>query len=88
MVLPRLIIMDGIDFSFTKGLSVDKIDIDILSGRGYLDNLELDEQFMSDVLELPPWMYFTKILCSKIRLKVSYLLFVRFDAILKLEIPN
>lgn len=58
--------------SFTKGLSVDKIDIDILSGRGYLDNLELDEQFMSDVLELPPWMYFTKILCSKIRLKVSF----------------
>jgi len=57
--------------SFTKGLSVDKIDLDILSGRGYLDNLELDEQFMSSVLELPLWMEFTKILCSKIRLKVS-----------------
>ncbi|KAL5252134.1 hypothetical protein ACHWQZ_G015065 [Mnemiopsis leidyi] len=57
---------------FTKGLSVDKIDLDILSGRGYLDNLELDEQFMSSVLELPQWMCFTKILCSKIRLKVSF----------------
>ena len=57
--------------SFTKGLSVDKIDLDILNGRGYLDNLELDERFMTAVLELPEWMNFSKILCSKIRLQVS-----------------
>ena len=62
--------------SFTKGLSVDKIDLDILTGRGYLDNLELDEQFMSSVMELPQWMCLTKILCSKIKLKVCLFLYV------------
>lgn len=38
---------------FTKNLSPDKINLSTLKGEGQLTNLELDEEVLQNVLELP-----------------------------------
>jgi len=58
------------NYRFAKNLSPDKINISTLKGEGELTNLELDENVLMDLLELPTWMKLTKAVCNKVNLKV------------------
>lgn len=57
-------------FRFTKNLSPNKISVKFLKGEGELHNLELNEKFLSELLEIPPWLRLTKAVCNKISAKV------------------
>lgn len=50
---------------FTKNLSPDKINLSTLKGEGQLTNLELDEEVLQNVLELPTWLAITRVYCNR-----------------------
>ncbi|KAH0618809.1 hypothetical protein JD844_018293 [Phrynosoma platyrhinos] len=55
---------------FTKNLSPDKINLSTLKGQGQLTNLELDEEVLQNVLDLPTWLAITRVFCNKASIKV------------------
>lgn len=69
--------MDWYLFRFTKNLSPSKINISAFKGEGELTNLELNEEILMQLLELPTWLTLTKAVCNKVSIKVmnDYLLF-------------
>ncbi|KAB0398874.1 hypothetical protein E2I00_007741, partial [Balaenoptera physalus] len=50
---------------FTKNLSPDKINLSTLKGEGELKNLELDEEVLQNMLDLPTWLAINKVFCNK-----------------------
>lgn len=58
---------------FTKNLSPGKISLKFLKGEGELRNLELNEKYLTDLLELPPFIRLTRAVCNKISAKVGNL---------------
>lgn len=68
-----------------KNLSPDKIKLSVFRGEGDLTNLELDEEALMELLELPTWLCIRKVTCNKVAIKVSHLsldlhtCFPRFD---------
>ncbi|XP_029769201.1 UHRF1-binding protein 1 [Terrapene carolina triunguis] len=57
---------------FTKNLSPDKINLSTLKGQGQLTNLELDEEVLQNVLELPTWLAITRVYCNKASIKIQW----------------
>lgn len=57
---------------FTKGLSADKINLSTFKGEGELCNLELDENVLTDLLELPAWLKLTHAVCSRVSFRVPW----------------
>uniref|UniRef100_T1JHD7 Uncharacterized protein n=1 Tax=Strigamia maritima TaxID=126957 RepID=T1JHD7_STRMM len=57
---------------FTKNLSADKINVSTLKGEGELTNLELNEEVLMDLLELPVWIRLTKAVCNKVSCKIMW----------------
>ncbi|XP_030829282.1 UHRF1-binding protein 1-like isoform X1 [Strongylocentrotus purpuratus] len=57
---------------FVKNLSSDKIGLSTLKGEGQLTNLELDEQVLMDVLELPSWIVISKVTCNRLSIKIPW----------------
>lgn len=57
---------------FTKNLSPDKINLSTLKGEGQLSNLELDEEVLQNMLDLPTWLAVTRVYCNKAAIRVSY----------------
>ncbi|XP_071956518.1 bridge-like lipid transfer protein family member 3B [Antedon mediterranea] len=57
---------------FAKNLSGDRIRLSTLKGEGNLTNLELDEEALMDLLELPSWMVLTKAFCNKVSVKIPW----------------
>ncbi|XP_071832010.1 bridge-like lipid transfer protein family member 3B isoform X2 [Apostichopus japonicus] len=57
---------------FTKNLSQDKIGLSTLKGEGTLTNLELDEEVLMEVLELPSWIVITKAVCNRVNVKIPW----------------
>lgn len=57
---------------FTKNLSQDKIGLSTLKGEGTLTNLELDEDVLMDVLDLPSWIVITKAVCNRVSVKIPW----------------
>lgn len=57
-------------FRFTKNLSPDKINLSTLKGEGQLTNLELDEEVLQNVLELPTWLAITRVYCNRASIRV------------------
>ncbi|XP_074662051.1 bridge-like lipid transfer protein family member 3B [Tubulanus polymorphus] len=57
---------------FTKNLSPDKIKLSTLKGEGDLTNLELDEEMLMDLLDLPTWLRLTKAYCNRVQAKVQW----------------
>jgi hypothetical protein len=55
---------------FTKNLSPDKINLSTLKGEGQLTNLELDEEVLQNVLELPTWLAITRVYCNRASIRV------------------
>ena len=56
---------------FTKNLSPDKIHVSTLRGEGELSGLELDEQVLTQVLDLPTWLRISKATCNRVAIKVN-----------------
>ena len=57
---------------FTKDLKPSDISLAILTGRGVLTNLELNCDFISTALQLPPWIRVAKVICDRIRAHVPF----------------
>lgn len=57
---------------YTKNLSSDKINISTFKGEGELSNLELDENVLTELLELPSWLRLTSAWCNHITFKISW----------------
>ncbi|MGH0124125.1 UNVERIFIED_CONTAM: hypothetical protein FKN15_016138 [Acipenser sinensis] len=50
---------------FAKNLSPDKINLSTLKGEGQLTNLELDEEVLQNMLDLPTWLAINRVFCNK-----------------------
>uniref|UniRef100_A0AAY4CF06 UHRF1 binding protein 1 n=1 Tax=Denticeps clupeoides TaxID=299321 RepID=A0AAY4CF06_9TELE len=50
---------------FANNLSPDKINLSTLKGEGQLSNLELDEEVLQNMLDLPTWLAVTRVYCNK-----------------------
>jgi hypothetical protein len=59
-------------FRYTKNLSSDKINISTFKGEGELTNLQLDENVLTELLELPSWLRLTSAWCNHISFKISW----------------
>ncbi len=57
---------------FTKNLSHDKIHLSTLKGEGELSNLELDENVLMEILELPTWLRLSKATCNRVAIKIQW----------------
>ena len=55
---------------FTKDLKPQDINLSFFSGKGELNNLELDPNFLNEILQLPPWIEFQSAVCDNIKAKV------------------
>lgn len=53
-------------------MSPDKINLSALRGEGDLTNLELDEQVLSDLLELPGWLCLRKAWCNRVSIRIPW----------------
>ena len=56
---------------FTKDLKPQDINRSFFSGNGELNNLELDPNFLNEILQLPPWIEFQSAICDNIKAKVN-----------------
>uniref|UniRef100_A0A915ED67 Chorein N-terminal domain-containing protein n=1 Tax=Ditylenchus dipsaci TaxID=166011 RepID=A0A915ED67_9BILA len=45
---------------FARNITPDQISLEVLSGRGELRNIELNEKVLTEKLELPPWLKICK----------------------------
>ncbi|XP_053093226.1 UHRF1-binding protein 1-like isoform X2 [Pangasianodon hypophthalmus] len=57
---------------FAKNLSPDKINLSTLKGEGQLTNLELDEEVLQNMLDLPTWLAITKVFCNKAAIRIPW----------------
>ncbi|XP_031997646.1 bridge-like lipid transfer protein family member 3A isoform X2 [Hylobates moloch] len=57
---------------FTKNLSPDKINLSTLKGEGQLTNLELDEEVLQNVLELPTWLAINRVYCNRASIRIQW----------------
>ncbi|XP_042324015.1 UHRF1-binding protein 1-like isoform X2 [Sceloporus undulatus] len=57
---------------FTKNLSPDKINLSTLKGEGQLTNLELDEEVLQNMLDLPTWLAINKVCCNKASIRIPW----------------
>ncbi|KAG8230509.1 hypothetical protein J437_LFUL010029, partial [Ladona fulva] len=56
---------------FTKNLSADRINLSTFKGEGELTDLELDENVITDLLELPSWLRLTRAWCNKVSFRIQ-----------------
>uniref|UniRef100_A0A8D0EUS1 Chorein N-terminal domain-containing protein n=1 Tax=Strix occidentalis caurina TaxID=311401 RepID=A0A8D0EUS1_STROC len=59
-------------FRFTKNLSPDKINLSTLKGEGQLTNLELDQEVLQNMLDLPTWLAINKVFCNKASIRIPW----------------
>lgn len=57
---------------YTKNLSSDKINISTFRGEGELSNLQLDENVLTELLELPAWLRLTSAWCNHVSFRISW----------------
>ncbi|KRY20022.1 UHRF1-binding protein 1-like [Trichinella patagoniensis] len=48
-------------YGFAKNVSPDQISVEVLRGKGELYNIELNEDVLTDVLEFPSWIPWTRL---------------------------
>lgn len=61
---------------FTKNLGPDKINVSTLKGEGELTGLELDEEVLMELLDLPTWLAVTRAVCNRVAIKVCSIMHV------------
>uniref|UniRef100_A0A3Q3FCS3 Bridge-like lipid transfer protein family member 3B n=1 Tax=Labrus bergylta TaxID=56723 RepID=A0A3Q3FCS3_9LABR len=57
---------------FAKNLSPDKINLSTLKGEGQLTNLELDEEVLQSLLDLPTWLAINRVGCNKAAIRLKH----------------
>lgn len=57
---------------YTKNLSPDKVNLSTFKGEGELTNLQLDENVLTDLLELPNWLRLTSAWCNQVSFRISW----------------
>ncbi|XP_070847899.1 bridge-like lipid transfer protein family member 3B isoform X2 [Chaetodon trifascialis] len=57
---------------FAKNLSPDKINLSTLKGEGQLTNLELDEEVLQSLLDLPTWLAINRVCCNKAAIRIPW----------------
>lgn len=57
---------------FTKNLSADKINLSTFKGEGELSDLELDEDVLTELLELPSWLRLTNAWCNHVSFRIQW----------------
>ena len=57
---------------FTKDLKPADISLNFLTGKGELHNLELNAEYITEVLQLPPWIHISRVVCNTIRAHVPF----------------
>ncbi|XP_046559644.1 LOW QUALITY PROTEIN: UHRF1-binding protein 1-like [Haliotis rubra] len=57
---------------FCKNLSTDKISLSTLKGEGELCNLELDEDIITELLDLPTWLKISRASCNRVSIKIQW----------------
>ncbi|XP_065226318.1 bridge-like lipid transfer protein family member 3B isoform X2 [Planococcus citri] len=57
---------------YFKNLSNDKINFSTIKGEGELASLELDENALTDLLELPAWMKIKSAKCNKVTFHIPW----------------
>lgn len=75
-------------FRYTKNLSSDKINISTFKGEGELTNLQLDENVLTELLELPSWLRLTSAWCNHITFKISWAKLKSVPIVLSLDEVN
>lgn len=55
---------------FTKNLSPEQINLSTLRGEGHLTDLELDEEALQNMLDLPTWLAITRVFCNRASIRV------------------
>lgn len=73
---------------YTKNLSSDKINISTFKGEGELTNLQLDENVLTELLELPSWLRLTSAWCNHITFKISWAKLKSVPIVLSLDEVN
>lgn len=58
--------------AFARNLKPEQITLEVLRGKGQLRNLELNEDVLSERLELPPWLKIVKAHCSCVSVKIPW----------------
>ncbi|XP_003381981.1 conserved hypothetical protein [Trichinella spiralis] len=53
--------MLNVNSAFAKNVSPDQISVEVLRGKGELYNIELNEDVLTDVLEFPSWIPWTRL---------------------------
>ncbi|XP_058450697.1 bridge-like lipid transfer protein family member 3B [Malaya genurostris] len=57
---------------YTKNLSPDKVNLSAFRGEGELSNLQLDENVLTELLELPAWLRLTSAWCNQVSFRISW----------------
>ena len=53
-------------------MSHDQIQLSTLKGEGELKNLELNEEIVTDLLELPVWLRLSKATCNRVHVRIQW----------------
>lgn len=59
-------------FRFAKNLNSESVNVSTLRGEGELRNLELNEEVLTDLLELPTWIRLTRASVNKVSVKIQW----------------
>ena len=57
---------------FAKNLSHDQIHLSTLKGEGELTNLELNDEVLTELLELPSWLRLTCATCNRVTVRIQW----------------
>ncbi|KAI7690455.1 hypothetical protein SSS_06334 [Sarcoptes scabiei] len=58
---------------FTKNLSPDKLQLSAIKGSCEVTNIELNEEILMELLEIPAWMSLTKAYCNYASIKIQWM---------------
>ncbi|KAM4046685.1 bridge-like lipid transfer protein family member 3A isoform 2-T2 [Anomaloglossus baeobatrachus] len=57
---------------FTKNLSPEQINLSTLRGEGHLTDLQLDEEALQNMLDLPTWLAITRVFCNRAAIRIQW----------------
>ncbi|GMR61021.1 hypothetical protein PMAYCL1PPCAC_31216, partial [Pristionchus mayeri] len=58
---------------FAKNITPDQISLDVLKGKSELKNIVLNEDVLTEVLELPVWLRIRKATCNRVSVKIQWM---------------
>lgn len=59
-------------FRFARNLKPEQISVEVLRGKGELKNIVLNEDVLSEKLELPPWLKIVRAECNRVSVKIPW----------------